>query len=153
MMVSPFERFVKAFGHMAKHMGVFATNFKIMDPVAIDTFREWTDSMVQISKVDISKSNGIIDFINDIVSAGHGNGTDPTVPGDKPPQEYTEEEKRRQLQSGGGNRGGGGDRGGNQGGGQVNTAAIANAIKSALTNLEIKNVTVTGKFDPYAGGR
>ena len=95
----PFTKFVKAFGDMANHMGVFSKNFKVMDPVAINAFRQWSDSMIQVSKIDITKSKGIIDFINGSVDSAFGAGKSPDVPADKKPQDYSESDKRSQVAS------------------------------------------------------
>ena len=78
----PFTKFVKAFGDMAKHMGVFATNFKVMDFQGIMAFKDWTDSITTISKVDLSKSSAILDFAKGVVDNAFPAGNSKEV-GDK----------------------------------------------------------------------
>lgn len=68
---TPFEKFVKSFGEMSKHMGVFANNFKIMNPDGITAFEKWTKSVENLANVDIRKMPGILDWVNNIASAGY----------------------------------------------------------------------------------
>jgi hypothetical protein len=49
---TPFEKFTKSFGKMAKDMGVFVTNFKVMDVEGIKAFTSWTDSITILSKAN-----------------------------------------------------------------------------------------------------
>jgi len=146
---TPYEKFVKSFGEMAKHMGVFAKNFNVMDPIAITAFNDWTDSMVTISKVDIGQSEGIIGFINKAVDAAFGGGGSNEVLEGKSPQTYTESDKMNQVKSQAakgkevaGGSGGGVDEKSNQ----INTAAITQAITSALRNLTVNSITVNGSI-------
>ena len=154
--VSPFERFVKAFGEMSKHMKVFADNFSVMTPDGISAFKEWTDSMVQISKVDITKSEGITKFVNDATSAAFAAGGSPKVPASKPAQQYTVADKKAQVAAQvGTSAGGAGAPGKQQAAGpaqtvKIDTAALASAISTALRNITVENLKVTGKFE---GGR
>jgi len=137
---TPFERFVKSFGDMAKHMGVFATNFKVMDPISIKAFKDWTDSMVQISKVDIGKSGGIISFINDSVSAAFGGGSSEKV-GDKSPQQYSETDKKNQAASMS-KPGETAATAQNQQPAQVDTEAIISAIQQGFSSITVEQMTV-----------
>jgi hypothetical protein len=137
---TPFERFVKSFGDMAKHMGVFATNFKVMDPISIKAFKDWTDSMVQISKVDIGKSEGIISFINDSVSAAFGGGSSEKV-GDKSPQQYSEADKKNQAASMS-KPGESAATAQNQQPAQVDTEAIISAIQQGFSSITVEQMTV-----------
>ena len=144
--VSPFERFVKSFGDMAKNMKVFADNFNVMDTDGIKAFKDWTDSMVNISKVDITKSGGIIDFVNKTVSAAFPAGGSSKVAAGKSPQEYTQSDKKAQVAAQVG-------KGGGMGAGtqqqpalapviKIDTAALANAISSALRNISVDTIKV-----------
>lgn len=147
LMVSPFERFTRSFGLMAKHMGVFATNFKVMDPIAINAFKGWTDSMVTISKVDISKSDAIVGFVNKAVDAAFGAGD--AGPNNKTPQEYTATDKKANANTAPNTPGANKNKGGGGGGGdnkpvKIDTAAITNAITTALRNLTVQSITVKG---------
>jgi hypothetical protein len=146
MMASPFERFERSFGRMAKHMGIFATNFKVMNPAAITAFKDWTDSMVTISKVDISKSEGIVGFINKAVDAAFGGGD--AVSKDKKPQDYTESDKRAQVNSQANKKTDSGKtkqkETQQQQPAKIDTAAITNAITAALRNLTVQSITVKG---------
>jgi len=146
MMASPFERFERSFGRMAKHMGIFATNFKVMNPAAITAFKDWTDSMVTISKVDISKSEGIVGFINKAVDAAFGGGD--AVSKDKKPQDYTESDKRAQVNSQTNKKTDSGKtkqkETQQQQPAKIDTAAITNAITAALRNLTVQSITVKG---------
>ena len=150
MMASPFEKFERSFGRMAKHMGIFATNFKVMSPTAINAFKDWTDSMVTISKVDISKSNAIVDFVNKTVDAAWGAGD--AGPDTKTPQQYTATEKKANTDSAPNKLGGGGKgKGGKeqqqpQQHAKVDTTAITNAITAALRNLTVQSITVKGNI-------
>jgi hypothetical protein len=137
---TPFERFVKSFGDMAKHMGVFATNFKVMDPISIKAFKDWTDSMVQISKVDIGKSEGIVSFINDSVSAAFGGGSSEKV-GDKSPQQYSETDKKNQAASMS-KPGESAATAQNQQPAQVDTEAIISAIQQGFSSITVEQMTV-----------
>jgi hypothetical protein len=142
--VTPFEKFVKAFGDMAKHMGVFSTNFKVMDAQGILAFKDWTDSMVEISKVDISKSDGIVSFINDAVSSAFGGGGSTKVDQGKSPQDYSESDKREQVKSANESKGKGMASGGEQKAGaqtvKIDEAALASAISTALKNLQVNTI-------------
>jgi hypothetical protein len=91
--VSPFERFVKAFGDMSKNMGVFAKNFSVMDVKGITAFKDWTDSMVSVSKVDITKSASIIDFVNRVVDGAFGAGKS----SEKSPQDFSVADKKEAI--------------------------------------------------------
>ena len=146
MMASPFEKFERSFGRMAKHMGIFATNFKVMSPTAITAFKDWTDSMVTISKVDISKSNAIVDFVNKTVDAAWGAGD--AGPDTKTPQQYTATEKKANADSApnklGGNKKQQKEAPQQQQSGKVDTTAITNAITAALRNLTVNSISVTG---------
>jgi hypothetical protein len=145
---TPFEKFTKAFTQFSKDMGIFGNNFTMMTPNGIHAYKEWTDSMVMISKVDISKGGGIINFIDKTVDVllgkepdedGDGIGGPPVVPvvggtgGQKP---------KGQGQGSGSGSGSG-----------PSAAAIAAAIKAALSNLTINNLTVTGTFSPKPSDR
>jgi uncharacterized spore protein YtfJ len=129
---------------MAKNMKVFADNFNVMDADGIKAFKDWTDSMVNISKVDITKSGGIIDFVNKTVSAAFPAGGSPTVAAGKSPQEYTQSDKKAQVAAQAG-------RGGGMGAGaqqqpvmapviKIDTTALANAISSALRNISVDTI-------------
>jgi hypothetical protein len=139
---TPFEKFVKSFGDMSKHMGTFATNFNVMNPESITAFREWTDSMVQISKVDISQSGGIINFINDAVSSAFGGGGSSEVPADKPPQDYSESDKRKQLESQSNKGKGGAGSGGSEAPAKPQIVKIDEAQLAAAISTALKNITV-----------
>jgi hypothetical protein len=146
MMASPFEKFERSFGRMAKHMGIFATNFKVMSPTAITAFKDWTDSMVTISKVDISKSEGIVGFINKAVDAAFGSGD--AGPANKTPQQYTASDKKANVDSApnkiGGDKKDKKVQQQQQQPGKVDTTAITNAITAALRNLTVQSITVKG---------
>jgi hypothetical protein len=137
---TPFEKFVKSFGEMAKHMGVFAINFKVMDVKGISAFKDWTESMVQISKVDIGKSEGIVKFINDSVSAAFGGGKSTAV-GDKKPQEYSEADKRSQTESMM-QPGGSAQSQQQQQPAQIDTEAIISAIQQGFSSITVDSMTV-----------
>jgi hypothetical protein len=146
MMASPFEKFERSFGRMAKHMGIFATNFKVMSPTAITAFKDWTDSMVTISKVDISKSEGIVGFINKAVDAAFGSGD--AGPANKTPQQYTASDKKANVDSApnkiGGDKKDKKVQQQQQQPAKVDTTAITNAITAALRNLTVQSITVKG---------
>ena len=125
---------------MAVDMGVFSKNFNVMNPSSIAAFKDWTDSMVTISKVDIGKSEGIVSFINDAVSAAFGGGGSTEVPADKPPQDYSEDEKKKQVEAQ--NNKEGASKPVPAAGGAIDTNAIVNAITSALSNLTVDQMTV-----------
>ncbi len=124
-------------------MGVFATNFKVMTPEGITSFKEWTDSMIQISKVDITKSEGIVNFVNDTVSAAFGGGKSDKVAADKSPQKYNEADKASQLSSmqqktaptGTGEKT-------QAAAPAIDTSAIVNAIQQGFSNITVDNMTV-----------
>ena len=137
----PFEKFVKSFGDMAKHMGVFANNFKVMDPISIKAFKDWTDSMILISKVDIGKSEGIVNFINDSVSAAFGGGKSTTV-GDKSPQAYNEADKRSQAQSMMQPGESAQAQQQQQQPAQIDTEAIISAIQQGFSSITVDSMTV-----------
>ena len=140
---TPFEKFVKAFGDMAKHMGVFATNFKVMTPEGITSFKEWTDSMIQISKVDITKSEGIVNFVNDTVSAAFGGGKSDKVAADKSPQKYNEADKANQLASMQKKPAPAGmEEKAQAPAPAIDTNAIVNAIQQGFSNITVDNMTV-----------
>jgi len=140
---TPFEKFVKAFGDMAKHMGVFATNFKVMTPEGITSFKEWTDSMIQISKVDITKSEGIVNFVNDTVSAAFGGGKSDKVAADKSPQKYNEADKSNQLASMQKKPAPAGvEEKAQASAPAIDTNAIVNAIQQGFSNITVDNMTV-----------
>jgi hypothetical protein len=139
---TPFEKFVKSFGDMAKHMGVFATNFKVMTPEGISSFQEWTDSMIQISKVDITKSEGIVNFVNDTVSAAFGGGKSDKVSADKSPQKYSEADKTNQLSSMQQKPASAETGGKAQAPAPIDTSAIVNAIQQGFSNITVDNMTV-----------
>jgi hypothetical protein len=150
--VSPFERFVKSFGEMAKHMKTFAENFSVMDANGITAFKDWTDSMVQISKVDITKSDGIVKFVNNTTSAAFAAGGSPNVPASKPAQQYTVADKKAQVAAQVGASPASAAPGKQQAAGpaqvvKIDTTALANAISTALRNITVENLKVTGKFD------
>jgi hypothetical protein len=137
----PFEKFVRSFGDMAKHMGVFANNFKVMDPISIKAFKDWTDSMILISKVDIGKSEGIVNFINDSVSAAFGGGKSTTV-GDKSPQAYNEADKRSQAQSMMQPGESAQAQQQQQQPAQIDTEAIISAIQQGFSSITVDSMTV-----------
>ena len=129
---------------MAKHMGVFATNFKVMTPEGITSFKDWTDSMIQISKVDITKSEGIVNFVNDTVSAAFGGGKSNKVDSDKSPQKYSETDKANQLSSMQQKPAATAEAGGKQQAQApaIDTSAIINAIQQGFSNITVDNMTV-----------
>ena len=156
----PFTKFTKAFGDMAKHMGVFAKNFNVMDPIAIKAFHEWSKSMIEVSKIDISKSGAILDFTNKMINAAYGGGDAPTVDKNKKPDDYSEADKKAQTRNVvplGGKKEKKDDDGKGKGGGgggalsAAQLAQITQAVKAGivagLKNLEIDKVTVTGSFN------
>lgn len=142
-MATPFEKFVKSFGLMADHMKTFSTNFKLMDAGGITAFKDWTDSMVMISKVDVSKSGAIVDFVNKAVSAAFGGGTDPAKP--KPGTEMTPEEKKAAIERQN-EKDGAGKPGGEKAepAAKIDMAAITSAITQALQNLSVQTINVQG---------
>jgi len=146
LIATPFDKFVKSFGEMAKHMGVFTTNFKVMDAQGILAFKDWTGSMVEISKVDISKSDGIINFINDAVSAAFSGGGSKDVSANKSPQDYSESDKRKQVESQN-NKGKSVESTGNiaeepvkQQIIKIDEAQLAAAISTALRNITVETI-------------
>ena len=102
--------------------------------------------MVTISKVDISKSEGIVGFINKAVDAAFGGGD--AVSKDKKPQDYTESDKRAQVNSQANKKADGGKtkqkETQQQQPAKIDTAAITNAITAALRNLTVQSITVKG---------
>ena len=146
VIASPFDRFVKSFGDMAKHMGVFATNFSVMDANGIMAFKDWTESMVLISKVDINKSAAIIDFVNKIVDGAFGGGT-PSDSTEKSPQSYSAGEKKGAVNAQNDKAAGaaGKPAAAQPQKASIDTAAITAAIKNAFLNLNIETIR-TGKI-------
>jgi hypothetical protein len=136
---NPFERFVKSFGEMAKHMGVFAKNFNVMDAKGIMAFKDWTDSMVLISKVDINKSAAIIDFVNKIVDGAFGGGT-PTTSDEKSPQSYSTAEKKAAINTQNEKAAAAGRTPSQPQAAQIDTSAIESAIKNAFLNIEVQTI-------------
>jgi hypothetical protein len=145
VIASPFERFVKSFGDMAKHMGVFAKNFSVMDANGIMAFKDWTDSMVLISKVDINKSAAIIDFVNKIVDGAFGGGTSSTS-AEKSPQDYSAGDKKAAINSQNEKAPAAGKPAAAQPQkASIDTKGIEAAIKNAFLNLNIETIR-TGKI-------
>jgi len=104
--------------------------------------------MVTISKVDISKSNAIVDFVNKTVDAAWGAGD--AGPDNKTPQQYTANEKKANADSApnklGGNKKQQKEASQQQQSGKVDTQAITNAITAALRNLTVNSISVTGNI-------
>jgi hypothetical protein len=147
----PFTKFVKAFGDMAKHMGVFATNFKVMDVKGIMAFKDWTDSITTISKVDLSKSSAILDFAKGVVDNAFPAGNSKEV-GDKPAGSYTETDKKAQIKSQNNKstdkkitNNTTQDKPGKL---EIDYDRLAQAISSALSNISVDTLTVTGRYMP-----
>jgi hypothetical protein len=67
----PFTKFVSAFGKMSKDMKVFAENFKIMDGESLLAFKNWTDSLVALSKTNPSTFAANVTTANKAISAAY----------------------------------------------------------------------------------
>lgn len=85
-MATPFERFTKAFAHMANDMGKFANNFKIMNVDSLHAFKGWTSALVDLSTADPNSFAANVVTTIKAIDAGLGlvNGNDGND-GDKPP--------------------------------------------------------------------
>jgi len=144
-MVTPFERFTKAFTQFAKDMGTFSHNFMVMTPDGINAYKIWTDAVVTVANTDFSLIESKIQAMRDIAASIYKAG-DPEIPGADLTQTLGEKlgaignTAQNVVSSptpgsivGGGGGGGGGD-----------ATAIAQAVKSALSNLTVQNLNVTG---------
>jgi hypothetical protein len=145
---TPFEKFTKAFTQFAKDMGTFGKNFSVMTPQGIDAYKTWTDAVVTVAKTDFSAIESKLTAMRDIAASIYKGG-DPAIPDTDNSQTVGDKNKaiankdKNVVTSPGTDKGGGG---GKSGGGKTDTAAIAAAIKSALSNLTVQNLTVKGTF-------
>ena len=142
----PFSKFVKSFGDLAKHMGVFATNFKVMDVQGIMAFKDWTGSITELSKADISKGSGILDFAKGAVDHAFKMGG--ALLGDKSATDYTESDKKTQIKSQTEKgktktetKGKGGDGPVHHAKMEIDYNKLAQAISSALKNITVDTIT------------
>jgi hypothetical protein len=55
-----YHMFAPAFGSMSNSMGTFAVNFKVMDSEAIRAFDTWTNSLLEVSKIDEGAFSGVV---------------------------------------------------------------------------------------------
>jgi hypothetical protein len=142
----PFTKFVKSFGDLAKHMGVFATNFKVMDVQGIMAFKDWTGSITELSKADISKGTGILDFAKGAVDHAFKMGG--ALLGDKPATDYNEGDKKAQVKSQTDKskaktetKGKGGEAPAQHAKMEIDYDRLAQAISSALHNISVDTIT------------
>jgi hypothetical protein len=149
----PFTKFVKAFGDLSKHMGVFATNFKVMDVQGIMAFKDWTGSITELSKADISKGTGILDFAKGAVDHAFKMGG--ALLGDKPATDYNESDKKAQVKSQTDKgkakteaKGKGGDAPAQHGKLEIDYARLAQAISNAIKTITVDNMKVTNYSGP-----
>ena len=140
---TPFEKFTKSFTKFSQDMGVFKTNFSVMNKDGIMAFKQWSDSIVNVSKVEVANSKGIVGFINDTVSAAFGGGRDASM-GNKPAQEFTGAEKAKAVQNTVAPPPPAPAKTAEAKGPTIDTAAITAAITAALQNLTVQHITVTG---------
>lgn len=63
-----YQMFAPAFGSMSKSMGTFAVNFKIMDTDAIRAFDSWTNSLMEVSKIDEGAFSAVVGKMKDFMA-------------------------------------------------------------------------------------
>jgi hypothetical protein len=142
--VSPFERFTKAFTQFAKDMGTFGKNFSVMTPEGIDAYKTWTDAVVTVAKTDFSAIESKLSAMRDIAASIYKAG-DNEIPNKD--DEQSVPDKKKAIANKDKNVVSSPDKGspageGGGGGGKGDGAAIAAAIKSALSNITIAKMTV-----------
>jgi len=142
----PFTKFVKSFGDLAKHMGVFATNFKVMDVQGIMAFKDWTGSITELSKADISKGSSILDFAKGAVDHAFKMGGE--LLGGKSPTDYTESDKKTQVKAQTTKttaktetKGKGQETQAQHGKADIDYNKLAQAISSALQNITVDTIS------------
>jgi len=142
---TPYEKFVKSFERMAKAMGEFGKNFKVMTPDGIRAYKEWTDAIVKVAETDFSTIQTQLTAMRDLAATIYGGGDPEISPKD---DNQTESQKKNAMEKADENvtnkpnpitgKGGDGDKG--------SATEIANAIKNALSNLTVSSITVNGSI-------
>ena len=74
---SPFSKFVASFDKMAVSMGTFSDNFLKMTPNAIDSYKDWTNSMIAFTRMSPRAFSARLDLVSEAFGTS---GEDDTVP-------------------------------------------------------------------------
>jgi hypothetical protein len=61
-----YQKFAPAFSQITKDMGIFSVNFKIMDEAAIAAFDKWTQSLIEVSKINETSFGKVVGKIGEL---------------------------------------------------------------------------------------
>ena len=109
-----------------------------MDAEGIRAFKDWSDSMVMVSKVDLTKAPNIIDFINQVVDSAFG--AQPPEGSTKTPQEYSTQDKKAAIAKQNEGKPAAPPKAAPQKQAQIDISAIESAIKNAFLNIEVQTI-------------
>lgn len=136
---TPFEKFVKSFVVMAKEMGTFAKNFKMMTPEGLAAYESWTNAVVTVAETDFTTIQTQLTAMRDLAATVYGGGDKEIAATDDGQSEEAKKNamKNKETAVDKPNKLTGEVAGG---GGKIDSDAIANAIRQGLSS--ISSITV-----------